>query len=155
MIWLRDIVFPMREKLPFLFLAASVSAGAQIISPQAKLCGPELSADDVLVLDLESFGDDVQRAEAFTAAHVTDLRLISERAETVRTFRRAARNTREHGLRQAQREAAERGCNVALVLRAWTEESAVVETQNISVNTGLLIGLRYAFAEVQFGTGKH
>lgn len=131
---------------------------AQIVSPPQRPahCGPAIKKDDVLVLDLEGFGDDTEAAQAFIAKHVTGLEVKSEEAEVIRTRTRNSRRDRMDAMQRSQKEAASRGCNVVLVLRAWAgEDSAAYAMPAPSGPGAFAIGLHYAYARVLLGVGDH
>ena len=136
---------------------------AQIVSPEVEerqvRCGPSLKKKEVLVLDLESFGSDVEAVKSFLARHVKNLDLKSDAPETIRTALRSARKDRLSAMRRAQTTAAERGCNVVLVLRAWEGANDAAFAQSIPSAPGggssIAVGMHYAYATVVMGTGDH
>ena len=137
---------------------------SQIISPDsppapAAHCGPEIKKSEVLVLDLEPFGSDGDKATEFIDKHVRKLVVESESPETIKTVLRSSRKTRMSAMRRAQTVAAERGCNVVLVLRAWEGETEATFTQVFPYPSGgggqaIGVGLHHAYATVYFGSGE-
>lgn len=140
------------------------STEAQIVSPESSRragprCGAEIKKKDVLVLDLERFGDDSEAATEFIERYVENLQLKSEAPETIGTTLRSARKNRMSAMKRAQRTAAERGCNVVIVLRAWAGRDEATYVQTIPTPSGgaqgFGVGLHHAYATVLMGTGDH
>src|SRR3990167_10996307 len=86
-------------------------SNAQIVPPPAHSCGSQISRDDVLVLDLESFADDYDSAAGFVSEHTEHFVAANETAETIVTPRSGTRTNRGTAPKLAQRVAAKRGCN--------------------------------------------
>lgn len=136
---------------------------AQIVSPESPAgetrCGPPIKKKDVLVLDLERFGSDSEAAYAFVARYVENIELESDAPETIRTALRSARKNRMSAMRRAQTDAAERGCNVVLVFRAWAgpEDAAYAHATRTPGGgaQAFAFGIHYAYATVMMGTGDH
>ena len=132
----------------------------QIVSPTPEKkeirCGHTILNKDVLVLDLEPFGTDAERADEFIRKLVQELEIRSEEVETIRTRLRSARKNRMSAMKRARTEAARRGCNVVLVLAAWAgAESAAYSQALPGGQQSIAVGLHYAYAKIQMASGKH
>ena len=137
-------------------LQADLSS-AQIVSPvdtEAR-CGATLKKEEVLVLDLEPFGEDQAAVESFIAKHAQELVIKSELAETIRTRLKSARKNRMDAMKRAQKVAASRGCNVVLVLQAWAGNNESAYVQALPGGSGVAIGTHYAHARVLMASGQH
>lgn len=99
-------------------------AKAEIITPNAGVtdkCGPKIKTKQVMVLDLEPFGEDEAAAKAFVLEHAGKHEIYSSAPEIIETKSRGAMYDRESGIKRAAKEAAKRGCDLVLVLRAATQ----------------------------------
>jgi hypothetical protein len=135
-------------------LIAAFAAQAQIVSPDVTsaraVCGKSISKDAVLVLDLEPLQGNQEKIDEFIGQHAARITVVSLERETLRTPRLGSRTNRDTALKLAQHEAAERGCNLALVWRAWKQDSGKIYSQAVGSSI-LSAALFYGMAEVSFG----
>ena len=117
------------------------SASAQIIQPESvQLCGEALYTDEVMVLDLRSFGGrDPGGEAAFIRKHAGHYVPAHKNLLTVLIAHPAGPTEVDVALSQSQIEAAKRGCDLVLVYHS--------EIRNASNNGGW-----YASADVKFAT---
>lgn len=124
-----------------LILLASTSAAAQIIRPDSvQLCGPAISTQQVMVLDLRSYGGrDIGGQRAFIKQHAGNYVPAHKNLLVVRVPQPVSTTDDDAPLVQSQIEAAKFGCDLVLVYRSQVVSS--------SDNGGW-----FATAEVQFAT---
>lgn len=140
-------------------LFISPTLGAQIVSPpspdspQAKRCGPKITKNKVLVLDLEQFEEDPEAGARFVERYVTDVEVISERPEVIRTKSRGSAVDRRRAMKRAQKVASQRGCNLVLVMAAWEGEDNAAFAMPLSTGQSIAVGLHYAYARVLVASG--
>jgi hypothetical protein len=117
------------------------SVSAQIIRPDSwQMCGPEIHTDQVMVLDLRSFGGrDIGGQRAFINKHAGNYVAAHKDLLTVIVPRPVSTTDADDPLGQSQIEAAKRGCDLVLVYRT--------EIRNASHSDGW-----FASADVQFAT---
>lgn len=140
-----------------LLAAFAVTAWAQIVSPSTKKarCGAAIPKEKVLVLDLEPFGDNTEEADAFIQKYVQNLDIRSEVPETVQTIMRSATKNRMSAMKRAQKEAAQRGCSVVLVLAAWAGNNSAAHAQPMPGGQSIAVGMHFAYAKILMASGDH
>ena len=116
-------------------------ASAQIIRPDNwQMCGPAINTDQVMVLDLRTFGGrDIGGQRAFIKKHAGNYSLAHKDMLIVLVPQPVGPTDVDVALVQSQIEAAKRGCDLVLVYRT--------EIRNTSDTGGW-----YGSADVQFGT---
>lgn len=114
----------MKQALISFLLLLAFNVQAQIIQPNAGVsqdCGSKVKKSKVMVLDIESFGEDREAAEAFIRKHAGEHRIVSATPENILTsllvFGTPSRKT---AIKAARRQASKRGCDLVIVLRAST-----------------------------------
>lgn len=119
----------------------STSASAQIIRPDSvQLCGPAIATDQVMVLDLRSYGGrDIGGQRAFIREHAGNYVPAHTNLLLVRVPQPVSTTDIDAPLVQSQIEAAKFGCDLVLVYRS--------EIRSASDSGGWL-----STAEVQFAT---
>jgi hypothetical protein len=132
-----------------------IEARAQIVAPTPATCGPEIDRRAVMVLDVESFAGQPEQATTFIEQHVKGFAAATDKAETIVTPRAGTKVDRKDALELAQKTAAKRGCNVAIVLKAWTESSGRSAVLMPSPTVGLSAPMLLGYANVLFGKGAH
>lgn len=117
------------------------SASAQVIKPDSwQMCGSAIHTDQVMVLDLRSFGGrDIGGQRAFIKKHAGNYVPAHKDLHIVLVPQPVSTTDVDASLRQSQIEAAKRGCDLVLVYRS--------EIRN-STHTGGW----YASADVKFAT---
>ncbi len=120
----KPIVKHSRVLMLALYLGTCSSAWAEIVAPDLNdleaVCGDKIKKGDVLVLDLESFGQRTELALKFVDEHAGEHQLVSTEPEVIVTKGANAWYRRKSGIKRAQKEAAKRGCDLMLVLEAGT-----------------------------------
>ena len=99
-------------------------AQAEIIAPNAddsQKCGDKIKTKEVMVLDLEPFGEDQEAAKRFVDKHAGNHFIASVAPEEIQTVSKSIFYTRKSGIKRAAKEAAKRGCDLVLVLGAKTQ----------------------------------
>ena len=128
---------------PTISLAALLctSASAQIIRPDSwQMCGPAINADQVMVLDLRTFGGrDIGGQRAFIKKHAGNYSLAHKDMLIVLVPQPVGPTDVDAPLVQSQIEAAKRGCDLVLVHRTEFRDPADASGW-------------FASADVQFGT---
>lgn len=105
-------------------LSVCCVAQAEIIAPNvgdSEKCGEKIKTKDVMVLDLEPFGEDQEAARRFVDKHAGNHFIASEAPEEIKTVSKGIFYTRKSGIKRAAKEAAKRGCDLVLVLGAKTQ----------------------------------
>jgi hypothetical protein len=114
----------MKQALISFLLLLAFNLQAQIIQPNAGVsddCGPKIKKSKVMVLDIESFGEDREASEAFIREHAGEHRIVSATPENILTSLYVVGNpSRKTAIKSARRQASKRGCDLVIVLRAST-----------------------------------
>ncbi len=96
-----------------LFLALFIEAGQ---AAPTTGCGQDVSTRDVMVLDLEPFGNDLEITQEYLLEHAGEYRLLDTRPEEMIMRSRPTKDP--HGMfRQAQKLGERRGCDLVLILK--------------------------------------
>ena len=103
--------------LVFMLSFAPLVGAAESESPRTR-CGEALEAEDVSLVDLESYGDDLEAAFEFASQELGEFGFVSEQPELMFTESSPMLGSRKQYLDMLREEAADRGCNVLLVLEA-------------------------------------
>ena len=112
------------------------TAQAEIIEPGddvSEECGKKIKTKNVMVLDLETFGEDSVAARRFVEKHAGNHTIMSEFSEEIRTSGGSVFYDRQSGIKRAAKVAAKRGCDLVLVLHA---EALVVDQKTVSYTQG-------------------
>lgn len=119
----------------------STWVSAQIIRPESvQLCGPAIPTNQVMVLDLRSYGGrDIGGQRAFIKQHAGNYLPAHKNLYTVRVPQPVSTTDIDSPLVQSQIEASKYGCDLVLVYRS--EIRSATDT-----------GGWFATAEVQFAT---
>lgn len=111
---------------------ACVPAAAQIVQP-SRGCGPAINGDSVLVIDLQSYGDDTAGGLQFLRSQLEGVTFELGGVETLEVGHRGPMrniaNRFSSALKQLQRIAAKRGCNLVVVIDVWDAPTGVVSSQ--------------------------
>lgn len=116
-------------------------------------CG--LGIERGLVLDLEQYREDADAAAAFIGRYAQNVRVISALPEIIRTKNRGSGVDRRRAMKRAQKVAAQRGCNVVLVLAAWEGEDNAAVALPLATGQSIAVGLHHAYARVLMASGEH
>ena len=112
----------MKQALISFLLLLAFNVQAEIIQPNAEVsqdCGPKIKKRDVMVLDIESFGENREASEAFIREHAGEHLIVSATPENILTSLYVlGMTTRKTAVKSAMKEAAKRGCDLVIVLHA-------------------------------------
>ena len=89
-------------------------------SPQvarAKYCGPRIGVDDVQVVDLEGYQGSEDEVQIYVQDQVGEYSLLTQKAAGIMLG-----GSKSNAVAKARRSAAERGCDLLLVLGRTTNE---------------------------------
>ena len=138
----------MKQALISFLLLLAFNVQAQIIQPNAEVsndCGPKIKKSKVMVLDIESFGEDRESAEAFVREHAGDHRIVSATNEDILTSLAVfGTPTRKTAIKAARRQAAKRGCDLVIFFRAFSYpigSTNTAFTDSISVSQARMRGI--------------
>ena len=82
----------------------------------ATVCGEDIRTRDVMVLDLEPFGNDLETTQEYLIEHAGEYRLYNAKPEEIITRSRPKKDP--HGMfRKAQKLGERRGCDLVLILK--------------------------------------
>lgn len=140
-------------------IALAGNAQAEIIAPEKNhklpVCGAKIKTKDVMVLDVESFGDDAESAVNFVMQQAgPDLQLLNKEPILIKTKMSTIFHRRKSSLKRARTEAAKRGCNLVVAVGAEAYEtgrSTTCEANGNRVNCNDNVAYA-AQAAVYFGT---